>query len=81
MNFFIISPLSFCVESKFGSVVSEQVVLDHFFQCMSPTNYEYRKLGLKIVSLEHNLSRTPKKPSMVKEKKKRWSRRSYQSVA
>jgi hypothetical protein len=30
---------------------------------------EYRKLGLELVSLEENLSRTPKKPSMGEEKK------------
>ena len=36
---------------------------------MSPTRSEYRKLGLKLVSLEDNHSRTPKKPSMVEEKK------------
>jgi hypothetical protein len=50
-------------------VVSEQVALDHFFQCMSPMRSEYRKLGLKLVSLEDNHSRTPKKPSMAEEKK------------
>jgi hypothetical protein len=36
---------------------------------MSPTRSEYRKLGLELVSLEENRSRTPKKPSMVEEKK------------
>jgi hypothetical protein len=36
---------------------------------MSPTRSEYRKLGLELVSLEDNRSRTPKKPSMVEEKK------------
>jgi hypothetical protein len=36
---------------------------------MSPTRSEYRKLGLELVSLEENLSHTPKKPSMVEEKK------------
>jgi hypothetical protein len=30
---------------------------------------EYRKLGLELVSLEENLSCTPKKPSMLEEKK------------
>ena len=40
-----------------------------FFQCMSPTRSEYSKLGLKLVSLEENRSRTPKKPSMAEEKK------------
>jgi hypothetical protein len=39
------------------------------FQCMSLTRYEYSKLGLELVSLEGNRSRTPKKPSMVAEKK------------
>jgi hypothetical protein len=39
------------------------------FQCMSPTRSEYSKLGLELVSLEENHSRTPKKPSMVEEKK------------
>ena len=36
---------------------------------MSPTRSEYSKLGLDILSLEDNLSHTPKKPSMVEEKK------------
>jgi hypothetical protein len=36
---------------------------------MSPTRFEYRKLGLELVSLEENCSRTPKKPSMAEEKK------------
>jgi hypothetical protein len=36
---------------------------------MSPTRSEYSKLGLELVSLEENHSRTPKKPSMVEEKK------------
>ena len=40
-----------------------------FFQCMSPTRSDYRKLGLELVSLEDNLSLTPKKPSVVEEKK------------
>ena len=50
-------------------MVSEQAALDRFFQCMSPTRSEYRKLGLELVSLEDNRSRTPKKPSMAEEKK------------
>jgi hypothetical protein len=33
------------------------------------TRSEYRKLGLELVSLEDNRSRTPKKPSMAEEKK------------
>jgi hypothetical protein len=36
---------------------------------MSPMMFEYSKLGLDLVSLEDNLSRTPKKPSMEEEKK------------
>jgi hypothetical protein len=39
------------------------------FQCMSSTRFEYSKLGLELVSLEDNLSRTPKKTSMVEENK------------
>ena len=50
-------------------MVSEQAALDRFFQCMSPTRSEYSKLGIKLVSLEDNLSHTPNKPSMVEEKK------------
>ena len=50
-------------------MVSEQAALDRFFQCMSPTRSEYNKLGLELVSLEDNHSRTPKKPSMAEEKK------------
>ena len=40
-----------------------------FFQCMSPTRSEYRKLGIELVSLEENRSHTPKKHSMVEENK------------
>jgi hypothetical protein len=36
---------------------------------MSPTRPKYSKLGLELVSLEDNHSRTPKKPSMAEEKK------------
>jgi hypothetical protein len=36
---------------------------------MSPTSTEYSKLGLELVFLEDNHSRTPKKPSMVEENK------------
>jgi hypothetical protein len=36
---------------------------------MSLMRSKYRKLGLELVSLEVNLSRMPKKPSMVEEKK------------
>jgi hypothetical protein len=36
---------------------------------MSPTRSKYSMLGLELISLEKNQSRTPKKPSMVEEKK------------
>ena len=36
---------------------------------MSPTRFEYSKLGLELVSLEDNHSHMPKKPSMVEENK------------
>ena len=36
---------------------------------MSPTRSKYRNLGLKLVSLEKNISHMPKKPSMVEENK------------
>jgi hypothetical protein len=39
------------------------------FQCMSLMRSEYINLGLELVSLEDNRSRTPKKPSMAAEKK------------
>jgi hypothetical protein len=44
-------------------------MLLNVFQCMSSTRSDYSKLGLKLVSLQKNHSRTPKKPSMVEEKK------------
>ena len=50
-------------------MVSEQAARDRFFQCMSPTRSEYKKLGLELVSLEENRSHTPKKPSMAEENK------------
>jgi hypothetical protein len=50
-------------------VVSKQVALDHFFQCMSPTRSKYIKLALELVSLEENHSHTPNKSSMAEEKK------------
>jgi hypothetical protein len=50
-------------------VVSEEVSLDRFFQCMSMTRSEYSKLALELVSLEDNHSRTPKNPSMAEENK------------
>ena len=50
-------------------MVSEQVVLAHFFQCISLTRSDYRKLGIELVSLEDNCSCTPKKSSMAKGNK------------
>jgi hypothetical protein len=37
---------------------------------MIPMRFENRNLGLELVSLEENLSFTPKKPSTVEENKK-----------
>jgi hypothetical protein len=68
MHFFIISPLSFRAENNLDQWYQSRLLLI-VFQCMSPTRSEYSKLGLELVSLEDNLSRTPKKPSMVEEKK------------
>jgi hypothetical protein len=50
-------------------MVLKQAAIDHFFQCMSPTRSKYRKLGIELVSLEENHSRTPKKPYVAEEKK------------
>ena len=50
-------------------MVSEQATLDHFSVHVS-TRFKYSKLGLDLVSLEDNRSRTPKKPLRGKEKKK-----------
>jgi hypothetical protein len=36
---------------------------------MSPTRSGYKELGLELVSLEEKISRMPKKPLMVGEKK------------
>jgi hypothetical protein len=68
VHLFIISPLSFRAENNLDQWYQSRLLLI-VFQCMSPTRSEYRKLGLELVSLEDNLSRTPKKPSMVEEKK------------
>jgi hypothetical protein len=66
--FFIISPLSFRAENNLDQWYQSRLLLI-VFQCMSPTRSEYSKLGLELVSLEENRSRTPKKPSMAEEKK------------
>jgi hypothetical protein len=69
IHLFIISLLSFRAENNTDQWYQSTLLLIIFFQGISPTRSEYRKLGLKFVSLEHNLSQTPKKPSMVKENK------------
>jgi hypothetical protein len=69
VHFFIISPLSFRAENNPDQWYQSRLLLFVFFQCMSPTRSEYSKLGLELVSLEDNRSRTPKKPSMAEEKK------------
>ena len=69
MHFFIISPLSFRAENNPDQWYQSRLLLIIFFQSMSPTRSQYSKLGLELVSLEDNHSRTPKKPSMVEEKK------------
>jgi hypothetical protein len=68
VHFFIISPLSFRAENNPDQWYQSRLLLI-VFQCMSPTRSEYSKLGLELVSLEENRSRTPKKPSMAEEKK------------
>jgi hypothetical protein len=68
MHFFIVSPLSFRAENNPDQWYQRRLLLI-VFQCMSSIMSKYRKLGLKLVSLEENQSRTPKKLSMVEEKK------------
>jgi hypothetical protein len=72
VHLFIISPLSFRVENNPDQWYERKLFLIlffFFFQCMSPTRFEYSKLGLDLVSLEDNRSHTPKKPSIVEENK------------
>jgi hypothetical protein len=69
VHFFIISLISFRAENNLDQWYQSRLFLFFFFQCMSPTRSEYNKLGLELVSLEENHSRTPKKPSMAEEKK------------
>jgi hypothetical protein len=64
----IISPLSFHAENNPDQWYQSRLLLI-IFQCMSPTRTEYSKLGLELVSLEDNRSRTPKKLSMVEKNK------------
>jgi hypothetical protein len=68
VHFFIISPLSFRAENNLDQWYQSLLLLI-IFQCMSPKRSKYSKLGLELVSLEYNRSRTPKKPSMAEEKK------------
>jgi hypothetical protein len=66
--FIVISMLSFHSENNLDQWYQSRLLLI-VFQCMSLTRFEYRKLGLELVSLEDNFSHTPKKPSMAAEKK------------
>jgi hypothetical protein len=66
--FIVIFLLSFHFENNPYQWYQSRLLLI-VFQCMSPTRSEYSKLGLELVSLEENFSRTPKKPSMEAEKK------------
>jgi hypothetical protein len=68
VHFLIISPLSFRAENNLDQWYQSRLLLI-VFQCMFPTRSEYSKLGLELVSLEDNRSRTPKKPSMAEENK------------
>jgi hypothetical protein len=68
VNFFIIYPLSFRAENNPNQWYQSRLLLI-VFQCMSPTRSKYSKLGLELISLEDNRSRTPKKPSMAEAKK------------
>ena len=68
VHFFTISLVSFRAENNPDQWYQSRLLLI-VFQCMSPTRSKYRKLGLELVSLEENRSRTPNKPSIAKEKK------------
>jgi hypothetical protein len=69
MHFFIISPLSFRAENNLDQWYQSRLLLIIFFSACPRRGPEYSKLGLELVSLEDNHSRTPKKPSMAEEKK------------
>jgi hypothetical protein len=66
--FIVISLLSFCSKNNLDQWYQSRLLLT-FFQRMSLTRSEYSQLGLELVSLEENHSRTTKKPSMVIENK------------
>jgi hypothetical protein len=68
VHFFIISPISFRAENNPDQWYQSRLLLI-IFSVHVPDRSEYSKLGLELVSLEDNLSHTPKKPSMVEEKK------------
>ena len=68
MHFFIISPISFRAENNLDQWYQSMIILV-VFQCISLKRSEYINLGFEVVSLEENRSHTPKKPSMVEEKK------------
>jgi hypothetical protein len=63
VHFFIISLVSFHVKNNPDQWYQSKLLFI-VFHCMSLTRFEYRKLGLELVSLEENLSLMPKKPSM-----------------
>ena len=64
MDLFIISPISFHAKNNPDQWYQSRLLLIGF-QCMSLMRYKYSKLGPDLVSLEDNLSHTPKKPSMA----------------
>ena len=68
MHFFIISPISFRAKNNLDQWYQSRLFLI-IFSVHVPDEVRYRKLGLELVSLEYNLSRTPKKPSVAEEKK------------
>jgi hypothetical protein len=66
--FIVIYMHSFHSENNLDQWYQSRLLLI-IFQRMSPMRSEYSQLGLELVSLEENHSCTPKKPSMVVEKK------------
>jgi hypothetical protein len=68
--------LSFLVENNMYWWYQSRLLLI-VFQWMSPMRSGYSKLGIELVSLEENLSRTLNKPSMAEENK---NDREYDSI-
>ena len=64
MWIYICSFISFSHKSRLVVLELSSLVVS---QCMSPMRLEYRELGLKLVELQENTSRRPKKPHMVGE--------------